>query len=71
VLIGEVEKNTKERIRVSIEEYKSHKFIDCRVYFEDATGELKPSKKGITLNEETIDEVIELLKQANKKLQEE
>ena len=25
--IAEIEKNTKERIRVSIEEYKGHKFI--------------------------------------------
>lgn len=39
-----------------------------RVYFEDAGGDMKPTKKGITLNEETIDEVIALLKQASKKL---
>ncbi|MGD0231536.1 MAG: transcriptional coactivator p15/PC4 family protein [Syntrophorhabdales bacterium] len=58
MLICEVEKNMKERIRISIEEYHGHRFIDCRVYFEDAAGEWRPTKKGIALNEDTIDECI-------------
>lgn len=69
MLIGEIEKNMKEKIRVSIEEYKGHKFVDCRVYWQDGGGGWKPSKKGIALNDETIDEVIEALQKASKALE--
>jgi hypothetical protein len=67
--IAEIEKNAKERIRVSIEEYKGHKFVDCRVYFEDEGGEWRPTKKGIALNDKCIDPVIEALQKASKALE--
>jgi 16S rRNA G966 N2-methylase RsmD len=49
MLIAEIQKNLKERVRVSIEEYRGHKFIDLRVYFEAENAEWKPTKKGIAL----------------------
>lgn len=67
MLIGEIQKNLKERIRVSMEEYRGHKFIDLRVYFEAESGEWKPTKKGIALNSDSIDAVIEALQKASKK----
>jgi predicted SpoU family rRNA methylase len=66
MLIAEIEKNAKEKIRVSIEEYKGHKFVDCRVYWKDKDENWKPSRKGIALNDETLDEVIKALKKASK-----
>lgn len=68
MIIGEIEKNTKERIRVSIEEFHGHTLINCRVYFKTDSGEWRPTKKGIALGMNNIDEVIELLKEAGKKL---
>jgi hypothetical protein len=70
MMISEIEKNLKEKIRVSIEEYRGHKFIDCRVYWQDDQGEWRPSKKGIALNSDSIDKVIEALQKASKKLEE-
>jgi len=67
--IAEIEKNMKERIRVSIEEYRGHKFVDCRVYWQDEQGEWRPSKKGIALNDECIDPVIQALQKASKALE--
>jgi phage terminase small subunit len=67
--INEIEKNTKERIRVSIEEFRGHTFIDCRVYFVDDTGTWRPTKKGIALNSECIEDVIKALQQASVKLE--
>lgn len=71
-LIGEVEKNQKERIRVSLAEYQGHlsasqagKYVDCRVYFTDDKGEWFPTKKGLTFNDEAIDEVIPLLQKTS------
>jgi hypothetical protein len=63
--IAVIEKNTKERIRVILTDYNGHKFIDCRVYFEDAQGELKPTKKGIALSADTINEVIQALQKGS------
>jgi hypothetical protein len=64
MLIAEIYKNTAKRIRVSVEEYKGHKFIDCRVYYEDDQGEWKPKKRGISLNNAIIDEVTSALNKA-------
>ena len=64
MLIAEIQKNTRERIRISIEEYRGHRLIDCRVYYEDNQGEWTPTKKGIALNNETIDEVANALNKA-------
>jgi len=68
MLIKEIEKNQKEKIWVSIEEFKGHRFCDLRVYFEDESGELHPSKKGIAITSHVIDDVIEALKAASGKL---
>ncbi len=67
-LIAELEKNQKERIRISIEEYRGSRFVDCRVYWEDQEGQWKPSKKGIALNGECLDGVIDALQKARKEL---
>jgi predicted SpoU family rRNA methylase len=69
MLIAEMEKNPKEKIRVSIEEYRGSTFVDLRVYWQDEAGEWKPSRKGIALSDECIDEVIEALRKASKKLE--
>jgi hypothetical protein len=66
--IAEVQKNAKERIKIVISEYRGHRFVDCRVYFEDDQGEWKPTKKGIALNDDIIDEVIQGLQKASRKL---
>lgn len=68
MLIAEIEKNATEHIRVVITEYKGHKFIDCRVYYEDDKGEWRPTKKGIALNSETVEGVIEALQKASRAL---
>jgi len=70
IQFGEVRKNSVELIRVIGTEYKGHQFVDVRVYYESEDGEYKPSKKGIALSSETIEPVIELLKDGAKALKE-
>jgi hypothetical protein len=44
-------KNATEEVRVSLTEYKGHKLIDLRIYYEpDDAGERRPTKKGITID---------------------
>jgi len=67
MIIGEIEKNALERIRVTLAEFKGHRFIDLRIFFEDK-GEWKPTKKGITVNKDSINSLIKLLTKGKKRL---
>ena len=68
-VIGEIQKNQKEKIIVSVDEYKGNTFIDLRVHYEDETsGEYKPTKKGIAVNPKILDEVIEMMLEAKKNI---
>ena len=53
-------------IRVKKSEYKGYKFIDVRRYYEAENGEFLPTKKGIAIALDIVDEVIEAIKEANK-----
>ena len=57
--VTEIMKNYDEIIRISMEQYRGHEFVNIRQYYKDNAGEFKPTKKGITLHPELIDEVIE------------
>ena len=71
-IIGEIQKNQKEKIISSTNEYKGHKYIDLRVHYEDETsGDYKPSKKGIAVNPKILSQVVELMIEAAENLQEE
>ncbi len=69
MLIGEIEKNSLQKIRVASETYKGHDFIDIRVYYQNEDeDDYKPSKKGIAISPDKIEELIALLKKAQKPL---
>ena len=63
--IGEIQKNQKEKIIVSTNEYKGHKYIDLRVHYEDeVSGDYKPTKKGIAVNPKILPDVVEMMVKA-------
>ncbi len=64
MIIGEIERNETEVVRISAEEYKGRKYVDIRIYFENDAGEWKPTKKGVTVAPEKIDEFMELIRKA-------
>ena len=71
-IIGEIQKNQKEKIIISTNEYKGHKYIDLRVHYEDeSTKEYKPTKKGIAVNPKILSQVVEMMIEAAEVLQEE
>ncbi len=44
-------KNATEEVRASLTEYKGHKLIDLRIYYEpEEGGERRPTKKGVTID---------------------
>jgi hypothetical protein len=68
MVVGQVERNQTEVIRISTEEFKGRSYVDVRVYFEDSEGEWKPTKKGVAISPDKLDQVIQLLKEAQEKL---
>jgi hypothetical protein len=63
MLIGEIEKGATERIQVSLNNYKGRDYVDIRVYYE-SEEEWKPTKKGVTIYPDRLEELIKLLQKA-------
>lgn len=65
--IGEIEKGA-DKIIVNVKDFKGKTYVDVRTYFENDQGEMIPTKKGISLNPDNVDEMIKLLQKAKKSL---
>ncbi|MFA5628780.1 MAG: transcriptional coactivator p15/PC4 family protein [Dehalococcoidales bacterium] len=60
ILIHSFQKNSKEQIRIMLNEYKGTKYIDIRIFFMGKDREeYFPSKKGITLSENKYNDLLE------------
>ncbi|MHB8108550.1 MAG: transcriptional coactivator p15/PC4 family protein [Syntrophorhabdaceae bacterium] len=66
--IGEIQKTGTDKIIVTIKEFKGKTYVDVRTFFENDQGEMIPTKKGISLTPENLDELIRLLNEAKEKL---
>ena len=66
VIIGSIEKNKREEIRVTLSNFKGHDLVGCRVWFK-AGDSYKPSSKGISVNVRVLPRLIGLLEEAEKK----
>ncbi|WP_460901313.1 transcriptional coactivator p15/PC4 family protein [Paraburkholderia jirisanensis] len=63
-LICEVQKNARERVRISVDQYKGHEYVNIRTWFVDAAGEYRPSKNGVTLKPSLIPQLLQGLELA-------
>jgi len=62
-------KNATEEVRVSLTEFKGHKLIDLRIYYEpEDGGDRKPTKKGITIDVSLYPELKRALLRVEKEL---
>jgi len=68
VLIGKIMTSTKHRLMVTVEDHKGAKIVDLRSYQIINDGELVPTRDGISFSPEKVDAVIELLREAQKKI---
>jgi hypothetical protein len=55
-VLHEFKRNQEETIRISLSSFKGRTYIDIRTFYEDANGELAPTKKGVTITPELWDE---------------
>ncbi len=47
--LAEWPRNGRETVRVRLDRYNGHVVVDCRCWWSDAAGELKPGRSGLTL----------------------
>ena len=55
-VLHEFKRNQEETLRISLSSFKGRTYIDIRMFYEDANGELQPTKKGVTITPELWDE---------------
>ena len=56
-----LEKNSRESLVINQSEFKGVKLVDVRVFYKDEAGDLKPTKKGVSVRLEQLDALIKAL----------
>jgi len=50
-------KNSREELRINIDEYRGHRLVNLRVWFEADDGEMRPGKQGIAIRLDLLPEL--------------
>ena len=67
-IITKFNKNKKEIVQVTLNNYKGHDLVDIRVYVENDSGELIATKRGISISTRLIPELKKALEKAEQEL---
>ncbi len=67
-VIAQFQKNSREEIRVTINEFKGNKYIHLRTYVGFEGEERKPTPKGIAIGVDLFPELKKAMTQLEKKL---
>jgi len=62
-LVASIAKNSRESIRVSLDSYREHDYIDLRLYADNGVEQV-PTRKGLTIRPDLLPTVIEALHKA-------
>jgi hypothetical protein len=57
--------NPKNKLRISLSTYNDQKLFNARFYYEDKEGELKPTRKGISVKRNHYLDIIETISKHN------
>lgn len=63
-LIGTIEKNSEEEIRIGWNSYNGTEYLDLRIFYRAEGDEMKPTKRGVTVRPEQAPELLELIERA-------
>ncbi len=66
VIVGQIDKNKQQVIRVTLSNFKGHDLVGLRIWFK-AGDDFKPSSKGIAINVRVLPQLIGMLEAAEKK----
>jgi hypothetical protein len=68
--VAQFEKNSKEEVRVSIDDFRGTKLINIRVYYRSPNGEWLPGKQGVALKVDRYRDLASAILQLGETLQE-
>ncbi|MBN3848346.1 hypothetical protein G3N58_16125 [Paraburkholderia sp. Ac-20342] len=60
-MIGEIQKNSRERLRVTVGQYKGHEYVGIRIWFVGPDGQYRPSRAGVTLKPSLMPQLMQAL----------
>ena len=67
-VVAKFEKNSREEVWVSIDEFRGRKIINLRVHYRSETGDWLPGKQGLALSVERYRDLAEAILQLGEKL---
>ncbi|GAN33721.1 MAG: transcriptional coactivator p15 [Candidatus Brocadia sp. AMX2] len=68
-VLGEIVKSETDKIVIGLKEYRGHKYVDMRTFFQGDDGNYLPTKKGITFSPKFIEAMIKILQKGAGKTQ--
>lgn len=67
--LASIERNATEELQISINEYKGKKYVDMRIFYTTDEGDSwNPTKKGVTIAPDKIEDVKVALTKAQEEL---
>jgi hypothetical protein len=64
----DLQRNARERLRITHTTFKGRSYVDLRVWFVDETGDYQPSRSGVTIRPDHLAEVVRGLTLAAREL---
>lgn len=55
-------KNSREEVRVSLDELHGHILVSTRVFYRNETGEMRPGKQGLAIRIQQLPDLIDALR---------
>jgi hypothetical protein len=68
-LVAQFEKNSKEEVRVSIDDFRGRKIINMRVYYRSDNGQWLPGRQGLALGVDRYRDLAEAMLKVGEALQ--
>jgi Transcriptional Coactivator p15 (PC4) len=68
-VIAQFEKNSKEEVRVSIDDFRGRKLINLRVYYRSEQGNWLPGRQGLALGVDRYRDLADALVKLGEQLQ--
>lgn len=69
-VVAKFEKNSREEVWVSVDEFRGKKIINVRVHYRSEQGDWKPGKQGLAISVDRYRDLAEAVLQLGEKLRE-
>lgn len=68
-VVAQFEKNSREEVRVSVDDFRGRKIINIRAYYRSESGTWLPGKQGLALSVDRYRDLAEAILKLGEKLQ--